>query len=76
MKKETLLEKGKDWEKYQHLLLDQYQLCSAIQLSYDTIESLKKDGVIPIIKIGKRNLFDLFDVKDALKNHRTVNEVA
>ena len=55
MKKETLLEKGKDWEKYQHLLLDQYQLCSAIQLSYDTIESLKKDGVIPIIKIGKRN---------------------
>ena len=76
MKKETLLEKGKDWEKFQNLLLDQYQLCLAIQLSYDTIESLKKDGVIPIIKIGKRNLFDLSDVKDALKNHRTVNEIA
>ena len=75
MKKETLLAKGKDWEKFQHLLLDQYQLCSAIQLSYDTIESLKKDRVIPYIKIGKRILFDLSDVIVALKNHRTVNEV-
>ena len=75
MEREKLLAKGKDWEKFQHLLLDQYQLCLAIQLSYDTIESLKKDCVIPYIKIGKRTLFDLSDVIVALKNYRTVNEV-
>lgn len=76
MEREKLLEKGKDWQKFHDLLVDQYQLCLALQLSYDTIEKLKREGVIPFIKVGKRVLFDLYDVKEAIKRELSFNEVA
>ncbi len=57
----------------QRILASKKEIAHAVNLSTRTIDHLVTKSIIPSIKVGRRRLFDIREVIEALKNQKPVN---
>lgn len=48
------------------LLVDRYSLAEIVGVSVPTVERLQRNGIIPVIRVGRRTLYDPQEVITAL----------